>query len=352
LSKDIIVLAMESSCDETSVAILRNGREVVTNIISSQVDLHKKFGGVVPEVASRKHVENISYVIQEALEEANMTLKDIDIIGVTYGPGLVGALLVGLSTAKALAYSLDIPIIGVNHIEGHIYANFIEHKDLEPPFICLIVSGGHTHLVYMKDYGEYEVLGKTRDDAAGEAFDKVARALGLGYPGGPLIDKMAKLGDKNAIDFPRVYLEDGTLDFSFSGLKSAVLNYLNNSKQKGIDIVVEDVAASFQEAVVEVLVEKTIQAAKKYSLDTIAIAGGVAANTSLRKSLEKRSKENNLSLKYPSLRLCTDNAAMIGCVAYYQYIRGERDDMYLNAVANLRLGEKYRTEDKEIRDKR
>lgn len=340
MKKDLITLAIESSCDETSVAILRNGREVISNIIASQVDLHKRFGGVVPEVASRKHVESISYVINEALDEAKMNLEDIDIIGTTYGPGLVGALLVGLSTSKALAYSLDIPLVGVNHIEGHIYANFIEYKELEPPFICLIVSGGHTHLVYMKDYGVYEVLGKTRDDAAGEAFDKVARSIGLGYPGGPLIDKLSKKGDKEAIKFPRTYLEEGSLDFSFSGLKSAVLNYLNNSKQKGIEIVEEDVAASFQQAVIDVLVDKTIKAAKKSSVDTIAIAGGVAANSGLRELLAQRCKENGFDLKYPSLKLCTDNAAMIGCVAYYNYIKGYRADMHLNAVPNLKLGDK------------
>ncbi len=312
MKENLITLGIESSCDETSVAVMKNGREILSNIISSQVDQHKKFGGVVPEVASRKHVENISYVINEALEIAGVTFKDIDMIGVTYGPGLVGALLVGLSTAKALAYSLNVPLVGVNHIEGHIYANFVEYKDLEPPFVCLIVSGGHTHLVHMKDYGVYEVLGKTRDDAAGEAFDKVARAIGLGYPGGPLIDNLAKKGNKDAINFPRTYLEDGSLDFSFSGLKSAVLNYLNNSRQKGIEIVKEDVAACFQQAVIDVLVDKTISAAEK----------------------------KGLILKYPSLKLCTDNAAMIGCVAYYDYIKGHGADMYLNVVPNLKLGEK------------
>lgn len=341
MEKTLITLALESSCDETSVAVLKNGREVLSNIVSSQIDLHKKFGGVVPEVASRKHVENISYVIDEALEKADLTFEDIDMIGVTYGPGLVGALLVGLSTAKALAYSLKKPLVGVNHIEGHIYANFIEYKDLEPPFVCLIVSGGHTHLVYMKDYGVYEVLGKTRDDAAGEAFDKVARAIGLGYPGGPLIDKLSKKGDKEAIDFPRTYLENDSLDFSFSGLKSSVLNYLNNSKMKGISIVKEDVAASFQQAVIDVLVDKTIAAAKKYEVDTIVIAGGVAANSGLREELRKRTNKNQFKLMVPPLSLCTDNAAMIGCAAYYDYVNGYTADMYLNAIPNLKLGEKY-----------
>ncbi len=340
MKKDLLTLAIESSCDETSVAIVKNGREVLSNIISSQVDLHKKFGGVVPEVASRKHVENISYVIKEALDESNVTLKDVDMIGVTYGPGLVGAVLVGLSTAKALAYSLEKPLVGVNHIEGHIYANFIEYKDLEPPFICLIVSGGHTHLVYMKDYGVYEVLGRTRDDAAGEAFDKIARALGLGYPGGPIIDKLSKSGNKEAINFPRPCIEEDSLDFSFSGLKSSVLNYLNSSRQKGKEIIIEDVAASFQQAVIDVLAEKTIIAAKRYSVDKVVIAGGVAANSGLRKLLLDKCKENGIELKYPSLKLCTDNAAMIGCVAYYDYIKGHRADMYLNAVPNLKLGDK------------
>lgn len=341
MKKQLITLALESSCDETSVAVLKNGREVLSNIVSSQIDLHKKFGGVVPEVASRKHVENISYVIDEALEEANVTFEDIDIIGVTYGPGLVGALLVGVSTAKALAYSLKKPLVGVNHIEGHIYANFIEYKELEPPFVCLIVSGGHTHLVYMKDYGVYEVLGKTRDDAAGEAFDKVARSIGLGYPGGPLIDELSKQGNKKAIDFPRTYLENGSLDFSFSGLKSSVLNYLNNSKMKGISIIKEDVAASFQQAVIDVLVDKTMLAAKKCQVDTIVIAGGVAANSGLRELLDERAKKNNFKLKVPPLSLCTDNAAMIGCAAYYDYINGYIADMHLNAIPNLKLGQKY-----------
>lgn len=334
---NIVVLAIETSCDETSVAIVKNGREVLANKISSQIDDHKKFGGVVPEVASRKHVESINSIIQEALEEGDVTLDDIDVIGVTYGPGLVGALLVGISSAKALSYAKDIPLVGVNHIEGHIYANFIDHKDLEPPFVSLIVSGGHTHLVYVKDYGEYEILGRTRDDAAGEAFDKIARALNLGYPGGPIIDSLAMKGNKEAIDFPRAYLEEGSLDFSFSGLKSAVLNYLNSVKQKNGQIIVEDVAASFQQSVIEVLVNKTISAAKKHNSKTIAIAGGVAANEGLRQLLLKRGEEEGIDIKYPSKILCTDNGAMIASVAYYNYIRGERADLELNAVPNLKL---------------
>ena len=337
--KDIITLAVESSCDETSVAVLKNGREVLSNIINTQVDLHKKFGGVVPEVASRKHIENIDVVLQEALDKANIALNDIDHIAVTYGPGLVGALLVGLSHAKALAFTLNKPLVGVNHIEGHVSANYIEHKDLKPPFITLIVSGGHTHLVEVKDYGEYEILGRTRDDASGEAFDKIARAMGLGYPGGPIVDRLAKEGNKNAIDFPRAYLDEG-YDFSFSGLKSAVLNYLNAKKMKNEEIVVEDVCASFQEAVVEVLSQKAIKAAKEKGYNTITLAGGVACNSALRDKLTELGKENTLDIKDPSPVLCTDNAAMIGCAGYYSYINGRRDDMSLNAVPNLRIGQK------------
>lgn len=337
--KDIITLAVESSCDETSVAVLKNGREVLSNIINTQVDLHKKFGGVVPEVASRKHIENIDVVLQEALDKANITLNDVDHIAVTYGPGLVGALLVGLSHAKALAFTLNKPLVGVNHIEGHVSANYIEHKDLKPPFITLIVSGGHTHLVEVKDYGEYEILGRTRDDASGEAFDKIARSMGLGYPGGPIVDRLAKEGNKNAIDFPRAYLDEG-YDFSFSGLKSAVLNYLNAKKMKNEEIVVEDVCASFQEAVVEVLSKKAIKAAKEKGYNTITLAGGVACNSALRDKLTELGKQNNIYIKYPSPVLCTDNAAMIGCAGYYSYINGRRDDMSLNAVPNLRIGQK------------
>ena len=337
--KDIITLAVESSCDETSVAVLKNGREVLSNIINTQVDLHKKFGGVVPEVASRKHIENIDVVLQEALDKANIALNDIDHIAVTYGPGLVGALLVGLSHAKALAFTLNKPLVGVNHIEGHVSANYIEHKDLKPPFITLIVSGGHTHLVEVKDYGEYEILGRTRDDASGEAFDKIARAMGLGYPGGPIVDRLAKEGNKNAIDFPRAYLDEG-YDFSFSGLKSAVLNYLNAKKMKNEEIVVEDVCASFQEAVVEVLSQKAIKAAKEKGYNTITLAGGVACNSALRDKLTELGKTNNIDIKYPSPVLCTYNAAMIGCAGYYSYINGRRDDKSLNAVPNLRMGQK------------
>lgn len=337
--KDIITLAVESSCDETSIAILKNGREILTNIVSTQMDLHKKFGGVVPEVASRKHIENIDGVLKEALDEANITLNDVDNIAVTYGPGLVGALLVGLSYAKALAFCLNKPLVGVNHIEGHISANYIAHKSLNPPFITLIVSGGHTHLVEVKNYGEYEILGITRDDASGEAFDKIARAMGLGYPGGPIIDKLAKQGNKNAIDFPRAYLDDG-YDFSFSGLKSAVLNYLNEKKMKKEDIVVEDVCASFQEAVVEVLSKKAIKAATEKGYKTIALAGGVACNSALREKITELGNQTNIQIKYPPIDLCTDNAAMIGCAGYYNYINGIVDDMSLNAIPNLKIGQR------------
>lgn len=330
----MITLAIETSCDETSVAVMKDGREIMSNTISSQIEIHKRFGGVVPEVASRKHLESINKIIDTSLKEANVTFDDIDNIGVTYGPGLVGALLVGISAAKAIAFALDKPLIPVNHIEGHIFANFIAHKELEPPFTCLVVSGGHTHLVYVSDYGEYQLLGRTRDDAAGEAFDKIARALGLGYPGGPIIDELAKTGNPEAINFPRAFLEDGSYDFSFSGLKSAVLNYINSAKQKDVEINVNDVAASFQKAVVDVLVAKTVKAAKEKNTDTVVIAGGVASNEALRNAMSEMCEKENINLKYPPRILCTDNAAMIGCVAYYNYKRGKIADLDLNAVPN------------------
>lgn len=337
---DILILAIESSCDETAAAVVKNGREVLSNIISSQIDLHKLYGGVVPEIASRKHVENIDAVIKEALKESDTTFDDIDAIAVTYGPGLVGALLVGLAEAKALAYALKKPLIGVHHIEGHISANYIQNKDFKPPYVALVVSGGHSHLVYVKDYGKYEIMGHTRDDAAGEAYDKVARVIGMGYPGGPKIDKAAKLGNPNAIQFPRVFLEEDSYDFSFSGLKSAVLNYVNKEKMMGNEIVPEDVAASFQKSVVEVLVAKTIKAAKEKGVDKVAMAGGVASNTALREALTKACEENNIYLSIPSPILCTDNAAMIGSAAYYEYINGIRDGLDLNAVPGLKLGQR------------
>lgn len=338
--KDINILAIESSCDETAAAVIRNGREVRSNIISSQIDLHKLYGGVVPEIASRKHIEKINQVVEEALKEADTNLDEIDAIGVTYGPGLVGALLVGVAEAKAIAYAKKLPLIGVHHIEGHISANYIEHPDLEPPFLCLVVSGGHTHLVCVKEYGKYEILGRTRDDAAGEAYDKVARAIGLGYPGGPKIDRIAKEGNPDAIKFPKAHMGDNPYDFSFSGLKSAVLNYINGCQMKGISFNPADVAASFQKAVVDVLVENSMQAIKEYGLYKFAIAGGVASNSALREAMKKACDERNIPFYYPSPIYCTDNAAMIGAAAYYEYLAGTRHGWDLNAIPNLRLGER------------
>ena len=339
-SEDVYILAIESSCDETAASVVKNGRTVLSNIISSQIDLHTLFGGVVPEIASRKHIEKINQVIEEALTEAHMSLEEMTAIAVTYGPGLVGALLVGVAEAKALAYAAKKPLVGVHHIEGHVSANFIENPDLEPPFMCLIVSGGHTHLVIVKDYGEFEILGRTRDDAAGEAFDKVARAVGLGYPGGPKVDKAAKEGNPHAIEFPRAKVGDNPYDFSFSGLKSAVLNYINHAKMMGEEINVPDLAASFQNAVVEVLVSRTIEAAKQHGYKRVAIAGGVASNSALRAGMEKACKEAGIQFFHPSPIFCTDNAAMIGVAAYYEYIKGTRHGWDLNAVPNLKLGER------------
>ena len=340
MEKEILILAVESSCDETAAAVVRNGREVLSNIISSQIALHTQFGGVVPEIASRKHIEKINQVIEAALLEAGVTLDDLDAIGVTYGPGLVGALLVGVAEAKAIAYAKKLPLVGVHHIEGHICANFIENKDLEPPFLCLVVSGGHTHLVLMKDYGEFEIIGRTRDDAAGEAFDKVARAVGLGYPGGPKIDKAAKEGNRHAMEFPRARVEDAPYDFSFSGLKSSVLNYINHAKMMGEEINVPDLAASFQNAVVEALVSRAVAAAVEFHMDKVVIAGGVASNSALREAMEEACCRNHLKFYHPSPIFCTDNAAMIGVAAYYEFIRGNTAGLDLNAVPNLKLGER------------
>ena len=338
--KDILILAIESSCDETAEAVVKNGREVLSNIISSQIALHTLYGGVVPEIASRKHIEKINQVIQAALSEADVTLEEIDAVGVTYGPGLVGALLVGVAEAKALAYAAGKPLVGVHHIEGHIAANFIEHKELEPPFFSLVVSGGHTHLVHVKDYGKFDIIGRTRDDAAGEAFDKVARAIGLGYPGGPKIDKVAKEGNPEAIAFPRAHMEDAPYDFSFSGVKSAVLNYINGCKMKGETYCQADVAASFQKAVTDVLVDNAMRAVEEYQIDRFAIAGGVASNTALREAMKRACDERNVKFYYPSPVYCTDNAAMIGTAAYYEYKNGTRHGWDLNAVPNLKLGER------------
>lgn len=340
MNKEIKILAIESSCDETAAAVVVNGRDVRSNIISSQIALHTLYGGVVPEIASRKHVENINYVIQEALDTAQMTLDDMDAIAVTYGPGLVGALLVGVAEAKAISYAKNLPLIGVHHIEGHISANYIENKDLEPPYICLVVSGGHSHLVKVLDYGEYQVLGRTRDDAAGEAFDKVARAIGLGYPGGPKIDKAAKEGNPQAISFPRASIADHPYDFSFSGLKSAVLNYLNQCEMKGESYNQADVAASFQQAVVDVLTDHAMMAMQESGMKKLAIAGGVASNTALRKAMQEKCAANGITFYSPSPILCTDNAAMIGAAGYYEYLKGVRSGLDLNAVPNLKLGER------------
>lgn len=338
--KDTLILAIESSCDETAAAVVVNGRKVLSNIIFSQIDLHKLYGGVVPEIASRKHIEKINQVVTEALETAGMALEDMDAIAVTYGPGLVGALLVGVSAAKAISFASGIPLVGVHHIEGHISANYIENPDLEPPFACLVVSGGHTHLVLVKDYGEYEILGKTRDDAAGEAFDKVARAIGLGYPGGPKIDKLSCEGNPDAIAFPRGKVGGSDYDFSFSGLKSAVLNYLNGCKMKNEPVNTADVAASFQKAVIDVLVDHAMHACKEYGFKKFAIAGGVASNAHLRAAMEEACRKRKIQFYHPSPILCTDNAAMIGAAAYYEYQKGVRSGLDLNAVPNLKLGER------------
>ncbi|MDR1547092.1 MAG: tRNA (adenosine(37)-N6)-threonylcarbamoyltransferase complex transferase subunit TsaD [Hungatella sp.] len=338
--EDVYILAIESSCDETAAAVVKNGREILSNVISSQIALHTLYGGVVPEIASRKHIEKINQVIEAALLEAGLCLEDMDAIGVTYGPGLVGALLVGVAEAKAIAYATGKPLVGVHHIEGHVSANFIEHPDLEPPFLCLIVSGGHTHLVIVKDYGEFEILGRTRDDAAGEAFDKVARAVGLGYPGGPKIDRAAKEGNPHAIKFPRAKVEGNIYDFSFSGLKSAVLNHIHHAGMMGEEINVPDLAASFQNAVVDVLVSHTVEAAKEYGFKKVAIAGGVASNSALRQEMSLACEKAGIAFYYPSPIYCTDNAAMIGTAAYYEYINGSRAGWDLNAVPNLKLGER------------
>lgn len=333
----LVTLAIESSCDETAAAVLLEGRQVLSNIISSQIEIHKQYGGVVPEIASRHHLNNINAVVDQAMTEADVSMEEVDMIGVTYGPGLVGALLIGLATAKAYALAADKPLIGVHHIHGHICANYIEHPELEPPFMALVISGGHTNIVEVTDYNDCRVLGGTRDDAVGEAYDKVARVLGLGYPGGPLIDKIAQEGDPEAVEFKRVFLEKGSLDFSFSGIKTGVLNYINSEKQAGREISVPDVAAGFQAAVLDVITAKTVGAALDMKKDKIVMAGGVAANSRLRAMLKSECAKHGLALYYPSPVLCTDNAAMIGCAAYYKYMAGERDDLTLDAIPNLKL---------------
>ena len=336
--KDILMLGIESSCDETAAAVVKGGREVLSNIISSQIDIHKLYGGVVPEIASRKHIEIINQVISEALQAAGVELTDIDGVAVTYGPGLVGTLLVGVAAAKAICWAKDIPLVGVHHISGHISANYIENKDLEPPFLCLVVSGGHSHIVKVTDYGRYEILGRTRDDAAGEAFDKVARVIELGYPGGPKIDKLAKEGNPDAVSFPKAKVNGADLDFSFSGVKTAVLNYVNGCRMKGEEYNKADIAASFQKSVVDVLTEHTMAAAEAYGIKKIALAGGVASNSCLRSSFEEACGKRGYDFYRPSPILCTDNGAMIACAGYYEYMAGVRHGWDLNAVPNLKLG--------------
>lgn len=337
MQKREVILAIETSCDETAAAVMADGKDILANVVASQIKIHQKYGGVVPEIASRHHLEQVNLVIDLALQEAGVSFQDLDAVAVTYGPGLVGALLVGVSTAKALAYALKLPLVGVNHIEGHIYANWLCEHQIVFPVVCLVVSGGHTALVEMRGHGQYHLLGQTLDDAAGEAYDKVARAMGLGYPGGPLLDDLAQKGDGKAVPLPRAWLGDDNYDFSFSGLKSAVLNYLNRAAQKGEEVNKADLAASFQASVVEVLVEKTVRAAKAQKVQTVLLAGGVAANSALRKYLLKRCQEENLQLLYPPLHYCTDNGAMIACAGYYRYKMGERANLHLNAVPNLKL---------------
>ena len=330
--KELLVLGIESSCDETSCAIVKNGREVLSNVINSQIKIHEKFGGVVPEIASRSHVEVISRVVKEALEEAKITFDDVDVVACTYGPGLVGALLVGVSYAKALSYAINKPLVGTNHIEGHIAANYITHPDLKPPFLCLVISGGHTHLVHIKNYKEFEILGKTRDDAIGEAFDKVARVIGLGYPGGPKVDKLAKEGENN-IKIPKPHFDN--LDFSFSGIKTAIINM----HHKNPDINKADLCASFEATVTEILIENTLKAAKKLNINKIALAGGVSANSYIREKFIELEKTNQMQIYYPKPILCTDNAAMIASAGYYNYINGKISNLELNAIPNLKIGE-------------
>lgn len=343
-NKDIHILGIESSCDETAVSIAKNGREVLSNVISSQIKIHEKFGGVVPEIASRKHLEAIDNVFEIALKEANVTIDQIDAIAVTKGPGLVGALLVGLSYAKALAYATNKPLIGVHHIEGHVCANYITNKDLEPPFICLVVSGGHTNLVLVEDYTKYKIYGHTHDDAAGESFDKVARALGLPYPGGPKLEKCAKESKNNDLIFPRGVVSENQYDFTFSGLKSHTLNYIQkvlreNKQEKLTDTQINDISKAFQDSVIESLVSRTISLTKELGYKKVAIAGGVSANSAIRNALEETCKQNGITFYKPDFILCTDNAAMIASAGYYEFINGKSDDFYLNAIPNLKLGE-------------
>ncbi len=336
---ETIVLGIESSCDETSVALVADGRKVLSNIIFSQIAIHEPYGGVVPEIASRKHIESVTYAAEQAFKEAGLGFKDIDCVAVTAGPGLVGALLVGLSYGKALAFSLNKPLLGIHHIEAHICANYIDNPDWEPPFIALVVSGGHTHLVHVKDYSNFEILGRTRDDAAGEAFDKVARALGLGYPGGARLEQLAKSGDPQAVNFPRPNIEG--LDFSFSGLKSAVLNYLNSSKMQNLEINTANIAASFQNAVCDVLVNKALTACKERKLKKLALAGGVSCNSYLREALSAACKKSKISLNIPKPVYCTDNGAMIASCGYFRFKEGKVHNLDLNAYPSAVLGSSF-----------
>ena len=337
-----LVLGLETSCDETSAAVIADGRRILSNVISSQIPIHQKYGGVVPELASRRHLENVVPVIDQALAEAGVTLTDLDGIGVTHGPGLVGALLVGVAAAKALAFAAGIPLLGVHHLEGHIFAALLTHPELEPPFVSLVVSGGHTSLVHVRDYSTFDLLGQTRDDAAGEAFDKVARLLGLPYPGGPHVEELAAVGDPAAIHFPRSFTVGDSFEFSFSGLKSAVINYLHTASQRKEPVNASDVAASFQAAVVDVLVQKALQAVRQCGDPKLVLAGGVAANGSLRRGLQERCNAADIGFYYPDSILCTDNAAMIGCRAYYQLLSGDIADLSLNAIPGLPLGGKLK----------
>ena len=330
-----LTLSIESSCDETAAAVLANGRELLSNVISTQIETHKLYGGVVPEIASRQHLMNINSVIAKALDDAGVTISDIDLIAVTYGPGLIGALVIGVAAAKALALANDIPLVGVNHMHGHISSNYISYPELEPPFVSLVISGGHTNLINVKDYTSFEVIGSTRDDAVGEAYDKVARVIGLGYPGGPKIDNLAKEGDPEAIHFKRVYLDKDSLDFSFSGIKTAVLNYVNTERQANRELDISNIAAGFQEAIVDVLVDKSMQAVRQYGDGRLVLAGGVAANSRIREAVAKRGEEEGIELFLPEKKLCTDNAAMIACAGYYKYLKCGADSLRLDATANL-----------------
>jgi N6-L-threonylcarbamoyladenine synthase len=336
-----LILGIETSCDETAAAIVEDGKNIISNVVASQISIHQKYGGVVPEIASRKHMEYIIPVIDKALEESGKRITDLSAIAVTYGPGLIGSLLVGLSVAKAIAYAQNIPLIGVNHLEAHIYANFLEHNEIKPPFVCLIVSGGHTSLVHIRHFGEYELLGQTKDDAAGEVFDKIAKVLDLGYPGGPITEKLAKEGEPSSIKFPRPLLNDKSYDFSFSGLKTAVIYYIKELKKENKDIPARDILASFQQAVTDVLVGKTIKAAIKFKTKQIILAGGVAANSSLRREVKEKANLLNIKVFYPSISLCTDNAAMVASVGYYKFKENKKSSLNLDAVSRLPLERKY-----------